>query len=142
MADTFGTGQVDCCDLTSTEENPEPAVAGARSDRHPLAAKSLRDFPELPPEADVGLGRADDSDGLAFRVFDFGKLSGHRTLARPIAACRHILAERLMWPFEIVIVRQASKASCDSASVRKRCKANTSALSVRWKRSFLPRVCG
>ena len=39
-------------------------------------------------------------------------------------------------------MRQASRARCTSGRVRKGRMANTSALRVRWKRSFLPRLCG
>src|SRR5882724_9223126 len=102
MTDTFSARQVDGGDLVSGEENSVFVIVRRRPDGEPLAAKGLRDFPGLALEAYVGLGRRYDAHNLMAVVFGFRQALGHRALARPVAAGRHLLAERFMRPLEIV----------------------------------------
>ena len=102
IVDTFWVAQIDRCDLMSGKENSEVPVGTERANSEPLAAEGLRDFPEPPLEADIGLRRGDRTDELALVVLHRRKAIRHRALARSIAACRHIEVQRLVRPVEIV----------------------------------------
>lgn len=102
MTDTFPIGQVDGCDLVGGEEDAVLAVRGARPDGDALAAEGLWNRPQPSLEADVVLGGRDRAHDLMLIIFDLGKTIRHRAVARPIAACRCLLAERLVRPFEII----------------------------------------
>src|SRR5271156_141584 len=84
------------------KEYSELSVDTELANGEPLTTKGLRDFPEPPLEADIGLGGGDGTDDLAFVVFHRWKAIGHRALAGSITACRHIEVQGLMRPVEIV----------------------------------------
>src|SRR5882757_2015579 len=102
MTDTFSARQVDGGDLVGGEENSVFAVVRCRPDGETLAAEGLRDLPGVALETNVGLGRRYGANGLVAVVFGLWQTLGHRSLARPVAAGRHLLVERFMRPLEIV----------------------------------------
>ena len=76
-------------------------------------------------------------------VFDLRQAIGHGALARPISTGRDLLSERLMRPFKVVdFPPSVESALCFREITKAPSSANTSAASVRWNRSFLPRLCG
>ena len=102
ITDTFFAGQVDRCDLVSAETDAVLAIGGQRPDGDAFAAEGLRHLPELALEADIGLAGGDRAHGLARIVRHLRRASRQSARARPIAARRHLLVERRMWPFQIV----------------------------------------
>src|SRR4051812_48904494 len=102
MTDTFSARQVDAGDLVGGEENSVLAVFRCRPDGETFAAEGLRHLPQLAFEADVGLGGRYGAHDLGAVVFRRRQNVGQRSFAGLIAARRHVLAERFMWPLEIV----------------------------------------
>src|SRR5262245_56166319 len=102
MTDTLVDGQVDGCDLVGAEEDAVLAIGGEWTDSDALAAEGARNVPQPSLEADVVLGGADGADNLAVVVFDRRQAVGHGARARPIAACRDLLAESLVRPVVVV----------------------------------------
>src|SRR5262245_23277528 len=102
MTDTLSVGEVNHCDLVGAEADGVLTIGRERTDRNAFAAKCLRHFPAPPLEADVVLAGRSRAHDLVAVVFSLGQPIGHRPRARPIAACWHLLIERLMRPFEIV----------------------------------------
>src|SRR5689334_22825602 len=78
IVDTFWVAQIDRSDLMSGKENSEFPVGTERANGEPLAAEGLRDFPEPPLEADIGLRRGDRTDELALVVLHRRKAIRHR----------------------------------------------------------------
>src|SRR5882757_5265837 len=102
MTDTFAARQVDGGDLMGGEENAVLGTAWRRPDGKTLSAEGLRNLPEPALEADVSLGGRYGPHNLVAVIFGRWQAVGHRSLARSIAACRHLLLKRLVRPFEIV----------------------------------------
>src|SRR5688572_26044823 len=119
MTDTFCLGQVDACDLVGAEEGAVAAVGCERPDGEAFTAKGLRDFAEPSLETDVGLGRADGAHDLVAVVFDLWKACGHGAGARPIAARRHLLVERLVRSVEVVDRTPAIESTLDLGEIAK-----------------------
>src|SRR5580765_4004765 len=102
MTDTFSARQVEGGDLMGGEENTVFATACRGADGETLAAECLWNFPEAPFKTDVSLGGRYDPDNLVAVIFGRWQAVGHRSRARSIAACRHLLVERLMRSLVIV----------------------------------------
>src|SRR5262245_48691379 len=102
MTDTFEIGQVDSSDLVCAEEDAVVAIGRQWSDCDALATEGLWHLPEPSFEADVILAHWDSTYDLVVIVFDLGKPVRHGSRTRSISACRHLLTERFVRPFEIV----------------------------------------
>ena len=84
------------------EEYSEPAVSIEWTDRQPLATKGLGDLPQSAFEADVGLGGGDGADDLVLIVVHPWQAVRHRPRAGLVAACWHVVIQRLVRPIEII----------------------------------------
>src|SRR5262245_35044042 len=102
MVDTFGITQVDRRDLMRSEEYSEPAIGIEWTNGKPLTTKGLRDLPQSTLEGDIGLRGGDGADDLVLVVIHPWQAVRHCPRTGTVAACRHVVAQCLMRPIEIV----------------------------------------
>src|SRR3954471_1900671 len=102
MADSLFVGQVDGCDLVSCEEDAVMAIGAEWADGEAFAPEGLRDLPQPALGADIGFGGGDGTHDLLLVVIDCREAVGHGARTWPVAARRHVLAERFMRTIEVV----------------------------------------